>query len=85
MPFAPWKTLFEELNPIYYSRLRRPVSSIKHNTVPKPGGQAVSAPGPPQISNRVEGHLRKLTKAVLSGARAVLPTFRTTPVSVLHR
>ena len=42
-------------------------------------------PGTPQTSNRVEGHLKKLTKAVLAGARAVLPVFRTTPVSVLHR
>ena len=42
-------------------------------------------PGAPQTSNRVEGHLKKLTKVVLAGARAVLPVFRTTPVSVLHR
>ncbi|EED15772.1 hypothetical protein TSTA_008970 [Talaromyces stipitatus ATCC 10500] len=64
------ETLFEELNPIYYSRLHRAVSSIKHTTVPKPSGQAVSAPGLPRL---------------LAGARAVPPTFRTTPVSVLHR
>ncbi|KAF7139722.1 hypothetical protein CNMCM5793_007559 [Aspergillus hiratsukae] len=42
-------------------------------------------PGPPQISNRVEGHLKRITTVILAGARAVLPVFRTTPVSVLHR
>lgn len=42
-------------------------------------------PGASQTSNRVEGHLKKLTKVVLAGARAVLPAFRTTPISVLHR
>ncbi|EED20549.1 conserved hypothetical protein [Talaromyces stipitatus ATCC 10500] len=42
-------------------------------------------PGPSQISNRVGEHLEKLTKVILTGARAVLPVFRTTPKPVLYR
>ncbi|EED18955.1 conserved hypothetical protein [Talaromyces stipitatus ATCC 10500] len=42
-------------------------------------------PGPSQTSNRVREHLEKLTKVILTGARAVLPVFRTTPISVLYR
>ncbi|EED12709.1 reverse transcriptase, putative [Talaromyces stipitatus ATCC 10500] len=41
-------------------------------------------PGPTQTSNRVGEYLKKLTKVVLTGARAVLPVFRTTPISVLY-
>jgi ribonuclease HI len=42
-------------------------------------------PGPPQVRNRVEGHLKKISTVILAGARAVLPVFRTTPVPILHR
>jgi ribonuclease HI/exonuclease III len=49
-------------------------------TRPRPG----SGPGP-QISNRVGTHLQKLSKAVLAGARAILPAYRTIPLPVLYR
>lgn len=32
-------------------------------------------PGPPQVRNRVEGHLKKISTVILAGARAVLPVF----------
>jgi ribonuclease HI/endonuclease/exonuclease/phosphatase family metal-dependent hydrolase len=38
-----------------------------------------------RISNRVDGLLDSLAKAVLAGARAVLPVYCTTPIAVLHR
>ena len=37
------------------------------------------------ISNQVDGHLTSLGKAVLAGARAVLPVYYTTPIAALHR
>ncbi|EED15698.1 reverse transcriptase, putative [Talaromyces stipitatus ATCC 10500] len=42
-------------------------------------------PGPSQILNRVREYFEKLTKVILTGARAVLPVFRTTPKPVLYR
>ncbi|CCU81781.1 reverse transcriptase, putative [Blumeria hordei DH14] len=37
------------------------------------------------ISNRVEGHLSTLRKVILTGARAILPVYRTTPIPILYR
>jgi hypothetical protein len=37
------------------------------------------------ILNLVQSHLDDITKAILAGARAALPVYRTTPVPVLHR
>ncbi|EED12012.1 hypothetical protein TSTA_000840, partial [Talaromyces stipitatus ATCC 10500] len=41
--------------------------------------------GSSQTSNRVGEHLEKLTKVILTGARAFLPAFRITPIPVLYR
>ena len=37
------------------------------------------------ISNQVQGHLGKVAKVILAGARAILPVFRTTPTPALYR
>ena len=37
------------------------------------------------ISNLVQGHLKKIAKVILTGARAILPAFRTTPTPILYR
>ncbi|KAI9034981.1 ribonuclease H family protein [Aspergillus affinis] len=37
------------------------------------------------VSNRVQGHLDRVTKVILAGARAVLPVYRTTPIPALYR
>jgi hypothetical protein len=41
--------------------------------------------GASTVSNLVDGHLNNLRKAVLAGARAILPVFRTTPEAALYR
>jgi ribonuclease HI len=47
----------------------------------RPGPRPDSSP----TSNRVNKHLEDLSTVVLTGARAVLPVFRTTPIPVLYR
>ncbi|KAF7174224.1 hypothetical protein CNMCM6106_008361 [Aspergillus hiratsukae] len=47
----------------------------------RPGPQQ----GSPPISNRVNKHLKDLSTVIVTGARAVLPVFRTTPIPILHR
>ncbi|KAI9034733.1 uncharacterized protein KD926_006350 [Aspergillus affinis] len=37
------------------------------------------------ISNRVQGHLNRVTKVILAGARAVFPVYRTTLIPALYR
>jgi ribonuclease HI len=44
-----------------------------------------SRPGSPPVSNRMNKHLKDLSTVILTGARAVLPVFCTTPTPVLHR
>jgi ribonuclease HI len=48
-----------------------------------PGRARASVRG--RISNRIDGHIRLLEKVVLSGARAILPVYRTTPTAVLFQ
>jgi hypothetical protein len=38
-----------------------------------------------RVSNRVDSHIRLLEKVVLTGARAILPVYKTTPIAVLYR
>ena len=38
-----------------------------------------------RISNRVDSHLALLEKVVLTGARAILPVYKTTQVATLYR
>lgn len=46
-----------------------------------------SRPGPRTgvISNQVQGQLDKIAKVIQTGARAILPVFRTTPLPALYR
>ena len=37
------------------------------------------------VSNRIEGHLSLLQKVISTSARAILPVYRTTPISALYR
>jgi hypothetical protein len=46
-----------------------------------PGRSRRTATG--RISNRVDSHIRLLEKVTLSGARAILPVYRTTPIAAL--
>lgn len=38
-----------------------------------------------KVSNRVQGHISLISRVFLTGARAILPVYRTTPTPVLYR
>lgn len=48
-------------------------------------GRSRPCPRTGSISNRVQGQLDKIAKVIQTGARAILPVFRATPLPALYR
>ena len=50
-----------------------------------PGRARIGLGDPLQVSNRIEGLIRRISTAITTGARAIFPVDRTTPLPALYR